>query len=137
MQTWLTDFKQTFPPELCCDKPDELDFYSMDACPRVIKQLQTGQNPYRPEVAFRPYFPEQVSKLLAWANQRGVAVTARGAGSDVVGAYLPVRGGILMDMSNLNKILVLDEAGLFIRPGAAMIGIALAAELSKRGFTLH
>src|SRR5512142_3032354 len=137
MQTWLTDFKQTFPPELCCDKPDELDFYSMDACPRVIKQLQTGQNPYRPDVAFRPYFPEQVSKLLAWANQRGVAVTARGAGSDVVGACLPVRGGILLDMSNLNKILVLDEAGLFIKAGSEIIGSALEAHPSNRRFTPH
>lgn len=137
MQTWLTDFKQTFPSETWCDKPDELDSYSMDACPRVVKLLQTGQNPYRPEVAFRPHFPEQVSELLVWANRRGVPVTARGAGSDVVGACLPVSGGILLDVSNLNKILVLDEPGLFVKVSAGMLGSVLEAELSKRGFTLH
>lgn len=137
MQAWLNDFKQAFPPESWCDDSDELEYYSLDACPRVAKLHQTGLSPYKPEVVFHPDFPEQVSKLLAWANQQGVPVTARGAGSDVVGACLPVRGGILLDLSNLNNILVLDEAGLFVKVGAGMIGSTLEAQLSKRGFTLH
>ncbi len=137
MGTWLTAFKQAFPPETWCDNPDELDFYGLDACPRVTKLHQEGQSPYRPAVVFHARFPEQVPKLLAWANQEKVPVTARGAGSDVVGACLPVRGGILLDVSNLNKVLALDEAGLFVKAGAGMIGGALEAELSRRGFTLH
>ncbi len=137
MQTWLTAFKQAFSPETWCDNPDELDLYGLDACPRVAKLHQAGQSLYRPDVVFHAHFPEQVSKLLTWADQQGVPVTARGAGSDVVGACLPTQGGILLDTSNLNKVLVLDEAGLFVKVGAGMIGSALEGQISKRGFTLH
>ena len=137
MQSWLTAFKQEFPPEIWCDDSDELDLYGLDACPRIAKLHQAGQSPYRPEVVFHARFAEQVCTLLAWANSRAVPVTARGAGSDVVGACLPVQGGILLDLSKLNKVLALDAAGLFVKVGAGMIGSALEEELSQRGFTLH
>ncbi len=137
MENWLTAFKQEFPPDVWSDNADDLDYYKLDAWPRAVKLLQAGQNQYRPEVVFRAHFPEQVSRLLAWANQHAVPVTTRGLGSDVVGACLPVHGGILLDVSALNKILMLDEAGLFVKVGAGMLGSALESELEQHGFTLH
>jgi len=133
----MQSFKQTFAPEYWSEGQDELDHYSADAWPRVIKLSQMGQRPYRPEVVFHAYFAEQVPGLLAWASEHRVPVTVRGAGSDVVGACLPTQGGIVLDVSNLNKILVLDEPGLFVKVGAGMLGGALESDLSKRGYTLH
>ncbi len=137
MPDWMKSFREAFSPEDRSESEEELDHYSQDAWPRVIKLSQMGQRPYRPEAIFRARFPEQVSGLLTWSSQHGVPVTVRGAGSDVVGACLPTQGGILLDVSGLNRILLLDEAGLFVKVGAGMLGGALEAELSKRGYTLH
>jgi alkyldihydroxyacetonephosphate synthase len=64
-------------------------------------------------------------------------VTAWGAGSGVVGAAIPVKGGILLDLSKLRQILVLDETNLLVQVQAGVMGHHLEAELNKRGFTLH
>lgn len=45
--------------------------------------------------------------------------------------------GILLDLSLLNKILVLDETNLLVQVQAGMMGHHLEAELNARGFTLN
>jgi alkyldihydroxyacetonephosphate synthase len=133
----MKSFRESFSPEYWSESKEELDYYSQDAWPRVIKLSQMGQRPYRPEVVFHARFAEQVPKLLVWASQHQVSITVRGAGSDVVGACLPTEGGILLDVSELNRILLFDEPGLFVKVGAGMLGGVLEAQLSSRGYTLH
>ena len=137
MPDWTKSFKESFSPDYWSESEVELDYYSQDAWPRAIKLSQMGQRPYRPELAFHVRSAGQVPKLLAWASEHRVPITVRGAGSDVVGACLPTAGGIVLDVSDLNKILVLDEPGLFVKVEAGMLGGALESELSKRGYTLH
>ena len=137
MPDWTKSFRESFSPEYWSESEEELDYYSQDAWPRVIKLSQMDQRPYRPEVVFHARFAEQVPKLLIWASQHRVSITVRGAGSDVVGACLPTEGGILLDVSELNRILLLDEPGLFVKVGAGMLGGVLEAQLSSRGYTLH
>jgi alkyldihydroxyacetonephosphate synthase len=137
MPDWMTAFREAFPPDTWSDNDAELDQYSLDSWPGAIKLTQAGCRPYRAEVVFHARFAQQVPELLAWANQHLVPVTARGAGSDVVGSSVPAHGGILLDVSALKGIQVLDKAGLFVKVGAGMLGSALEEELSKRGFTLH
>jgi alkyldihydroxyacetonephosphate synthase len=134
---WMSSFTRSFPPESWSVDADELSRYNRDAWPVAIKQGQAGQTRYLPQVVFRPRFPEEVPGLLKWANQQKVPVTAWGAGSGVVGAALPVLGGILLDLSLLNKILVLDETNLLVKVQAGMMGHHLEAELNSRGFTLN
>jgi alkyldihydroxyacetonephosphate synthase len=137
MTDWIKSFTEAFPPELWSIEVEELARYSSDAWPVVIKLKQMGQTPYLPQVVFRPHFPQEVSQVLSWANQHRVPVTAWGAGSGVVGAALPADGGILLDLSYLNKILVLDETNLLVKVQAGMMGHHLEAELNSRGFTLN
>ena len=134
---WLENFTQTFPPESWTIKTDELTQYSHDAWPVALKQIQSGQTPYLPQLVFRPTFPQEVTQLLKWANQNKVPVTAWGAGSGVVGAALPTKGGILLDISRLNKILALDETNLLVKVQAGVMGHILEAELNSRGYTLN
>ncbi len=137
MTEWIKSFTETFPQELWSLEPEELTRYSRDAWPVVIKMGQTGQLPYLPQVVFHPRFPQEVIDVLKWANQQRVPVTPWGAGSGVVGAALPTEGGILLDLSRLNKILVLDETNLLVKVQAGMMGHHLEAELNSRGFTLN
>jgi alkyldihydroxyacetonephosphate synthase len=134
---WIKSFTEYFPIELWSIEAEELNRYSVDAWPVVIKMKQTGQTPYLPQVVFRPRFSKEVTQVLGWANQHRVPVTAWGAGSGVVGAALPTQGGILLDLSLLNKILVLDEMNLLVKVQAGMMGHQLEAELNSDGFTLN
>ena len=91
----------------------------------------------RPELVVRPSNQDEVSRLLAWANQRGVAVTPWGAGSAVTGAPLPTQGGISLDLSTMSRTLHIDSIDLLVRVEAGKIGIQLEQELNEKGFTLN
>ena len=52
---------------------------------------------------------EEVSGVLRYANENGIPVTPRGAGTNLVGSTVPLDGGILLDLSRMNRVLELDE----------------------------
>ena len=51
---------------------------------------------------------EEVSKVLQFAHANKIPVTPRGAGTNLVGSTVPVDGGIILDLSQMNRILELD-----------------------------
>ena len=51
---------------------------------------------------------EEVSKVLQFAHANQIPVTPRGAGTNLVGSTVPVDGGIILDLSQMNRILELD-----------------------------
>lgn len=52
---------------------------------------------------------EEVSGLLRYANTNHIPVTPRGAGTNLVGSTVPLQGGIILDLSRMNRILELDR----------------------------
>lgn len=61
-----------------------------------------------------PLSTEEVSGVLRYAHAGGVPVTPRGAGTNLVGSTVPVRGGIILDLSRMNRILELDRDTLTV-----------------------
>lgn len=57
---------------------------------------------------------EEVSKLLQYAHANRIPVTPRGAGTNLVGSTVPVEGGIILDLSQMNRILELDTETMTI-----------------------
>ncbi|HVN53295.1 MAG TPA: FAD-binding oxidoreductase [Anaerolineaceae bacterium] len=137
MTDWIEDLRAEFGDNRVVTEGAELAARSLDCWPVAIKQNQQGRLPYRPEAIFQPRHAEEVPRLLAWANRHGIPVTPRGAGSGVVGAAIPVQGGIVLDLSNLDRILILDETNLLVRAEAGVMGHRLEAELNARGYTLN
>ncbi|MCC7051095.1 MAG: FAD-binding protein [Bacteroidia bacterium] len=74
---------------------------------------------FYPEVILLPETPEQISKILNYANQKKIAVTPRGAGTGLSGGALAVQGGIILATQRLNKIIQIDERNLqaIVEPG--------------------
>ena len=68
---------------------------------------------------------EQVSAVMRFANAHHVPVTPRGQGTGLVGGAVPVHGGILLDLSRMNRILGLDENNLHLTvdPGVLLMDI--------------
>lgn len=61
-----------------------------------------------------PVSSEEVSKVVKFAYENNIAVTPRGAGTGLTGATIPTAGGIVIDVSKMDKILELDKETLTI-----------------------
>jgi glycolate oxidase len=57
-----------------------------------------------PDVVVFAKSTEQVSRLLRFASEKKIPVTARGAGYGYVGGCVPVRGGIALSLARMNRI---------------------------------
>jgi len=74
---------------------------------------------------------DQVSRIMKVANERSVPVTARGSGTSVTGAVLPTQGGILLDLSSMNRILEISPENFYVRLEPGVICGQLNEELAK------
>ena len=88
--------------------------------------------PTRPAAVLRPANTEQVSGILRAANQHGIPVTARGAGTGLSGACIPRPDGVVVSFERMNRILEVDEANAVavVEPGVRLD--QLDAELAPR-----
>jgi glycolate oxidase len=72
-----------------------------------------------PQAVVFPRKTEEVATLLRFANQRGIPVTARGAGRGYVGGCVPKKAGIVVSFARMNRLLeinVVDGVGV-VQPG--------------------
>lgn len=81
-----------------------------------------------PEVVVRPQTEDQVGAVLRLANLDRVPVVARGAGSATTGTTVPIRGGIVLDLSGWKAVEV-DPLSMvaYAQPGATVESVDLAA----------
>ena len=83
-----------------------------------------------PEVLVRVRSTEEVSAIMKLAYEKNIPVTVRGSGTGLVGAAVPIHGGILLETTKMNKILALDENNLTVtvQPGVLLMELAAFAE---------
>ena len=83
-----------------------------------------------PEAVVRPDSAQQIAEIMKLANRERIPVTPRGAGSGLSGGAVPIRGGIVLHVDRMNRILEIDEDNLMavVEPGVvtAEINEALA-----------
>jgi glycolate oxidase len=74
---------------------------------------------HEPEVVVFAQTTEQVSRLLRFASENKVPVTARGAGFGYVGGCVPMRGGIALSLARMNRIqeISFEDAVAIVEPG--------------------
>ena len=79
-------------------------------------------DPHDPDVVVRPATTEQVSRVLRLANEADIPVTARGNGTGLSGACIPSRGGILLSLECMNRILEIDTENhvAVVEPGVTL-----------------
>jgi glycolate oxidase len=82
-------------------------------------------------VAF-PRTTEQVSKILAFTHRHRIPVTSRGAGRGYVGGCVPVRGGLVISLVKMNRILQISPADgvAVVQPG--VINAKLGSDAMRR-----
>ena len=87
-----------------------------------------------PEVLVRVLSTEEVSSVMKYAYAHDIPVTVRGSGTGLVGSAVPVEGGILMETTQMNKILELDEDNLTLTVQPGVLLMELAAYVEERDF---
>ena len=80
-----------------------------------------------PEVLMRVLSTEEVSAIMKYAYEQNIPVVVRGSGTGLVGACVPIYGGIMLETTLMNNILELDTENLTVtvEPGVLLM------ELSK------
>ena len=88
---------------------------------------------HRPHVVVWPLSAEEISKILRMANEMRIPVTPWGAGTSLEGNPIPVEGGIVLDLQQMNRILGLMEEDLQVRVEAGVIYKELNQYLARYG----
>ena len=86
-----------------------------------------------PEAALLPVSTDEVSRIMKVAAREKIPVTARGAGTNLAGGSVPVRGGIVLVFTKMNRILEIDKVNrvAVVQPG--VINMEFQKELAKQG----
>jgi glycolate oxidase len=87
-----------------------------------------------PDVMVNIKSAEEVSKILKYCNDHRIPVTPRGQGTGLCGGCVPIFGGVLMNLSTMNRILDLDKENLMmtVEPGALIMEVRAFAQ--QNGF---
>src|SRR6478672_5775619 len=86
-----------------------------------------------PEVVAFASSSDEVKKLLQFANENKIPVTARGAGYGYVGSCVPVRRGIALSLARMNRIKEVSfaDATAIVEPGVITGELKRAAREQK------
>jgi alkyldihydroxyacetonephosphate synthase len=110
--------------------------YSVDAYWLPQMRLDRGGRPAQAAAIVHPGSVEEISALLALANDARIPVVPWGGGSGTQGGALPIHGGLVVDLKRLNQILEINEQALYVRAQAGINGTELEWALNERGLTL-
>lgn len=74
---------------------------------------------HRPELVVYATTTEQVSAILKMVHEERIPLTPRGAGTNVSGEAVPIRGGIVLDLNRMDQILEisLEDRLVVVQPG--------------------
>jgi alkyldihydroxyacetonephosphate synthase len=109
---------------------------SHDTWPLSTKRALTGEHPNQADVIVKVSSTEEISAVLAAATVESVPVTVRALGSSVTGQPLPVRGGIVLDVSGMPASYSVDETNMTVTASASYNGGQLEDALAAKGWTM-
>jgi glycolate oxidase len=100
----------------------------------VSYSYDASEHSHRPSCGVWAKSAEQVSEIIKLANRRGIPVIPRGAGTGLSGMAVPARGGIVLDLSHMKKILKIsiEDRLAIVQPG--VVYAELEKALASDGF---
>lgn len=120
----IAQLKEIVDPEYVLATDMDLALYSYDA------SLEKG----KPDVVVLPDSTEEVSRIMALAYREKIPVLGRGSGTNLTGGTIPVRGGIVLHFSRMNRVLDIDYENLTATVEPGVITLDLQTRVLKDGF---
>ena len=83
----------------------------------------------RVDAVVRPATTAEVAAAVSFASERGIPVVPYGGGTGVMGAVVPVRGGIALDLRRMDKIIEVsrEDRTACVQPGVYLADLDAAA----------
>lgn len=102
----------------------DLALYSYDAA------LDRG----RPEAVVLARSSDDIRRVVEYCSRKGIPFTARGAGTNLSGGCIPLKGGVIVSLARMNRILSIEPAKgvAVVEPG--VVNGDLQRELEKAGY---
>src|SRR5215813_8609189 len=104
------DLSALLSPDRVSTTPADLEQASHD---------ESACSPSLPDVVVWPLTTEEVQRVVRYAHEHAIPLTARGAGSSLEGNPIPVRGGIVLDLSRMDHIIAVhaEDLQVTVQPG--------------------
>ena len=109
-------------PEWVSNHAEERFIYSRD--PGTME-------PREPDLVVMPNSSEEVQKIMVLATEKGIPVVPMGGGLVLSGLTRPLKGGIVLDMKRMNRILEVNETSRSVLVEAGASQGMLQAYLKK------
>src|SRR3990170_7016753 len=84
--------------------------YSYDATGKTWSERSESLG--MPDIVVKPKMTDEISAIIKIANEENIPVVPRGAGSGFVGGSIPVKGGIALVMTDMNRLIEIDEENM-------------------------
>ncbi len=88
------------------------------------------------DVVVRPGCTSEVAEVVRWANEHQIPIVPYGGGTGVMGAVVPERGGIVLDVKRMNRVLEIDPESLTARVDAGVVLEELETVLAEHGLMI-
>ena len=121
-EEFLSRLAEIVGPDYVSDRPEELYLYSRDP---------GAQKPRRADGVVMPGTVDEVQQIVRLANQEKIAITPMGAGLTLSALTVPLKGGIVLDMKRMDRIIEVNQASRYAVIEAGVTQAALRAYLEK------
>lgn len=122
-QTLIDRLKAMVGPEYVLNSEMDLTLYGYDA------SLEKG----RPDAVVLPGSTGEVSGVVGLAFREKIPVIARGSGTNLSGGTIPVKGGIVIHFSRMNRVLEVDIPNRTVTVEPGVITLDLQTLLLRQG----
>ncbi|PJN91728.1 FAD-binding oxidoreductase [Bacillus sp. mrc49] len=91
----------------------------LDLAERYCYSYDASFGEYLPEIVIQPKNAKEISELVKMANLHKIPVYPRGSGTSLSGGPLPVKGGMVLDLTLLRDKLFIDRENMLaiVSPG--------------------
>ncbi len=104
-----------------------------DPVERLTYESDAGFDSALPDGVFFPRSVDDVKRIVLWARRHRVPLVARGAGTGLAGGAVAERGGIVVVLTRMNRLLSLDVAGRAAEVEAGLVNLELEARARGAG----
>ena len=105
-----------------------------DSMHRLAYSYDATREEREPDLVVFPKNEAEISKILAYCNEKLIPIVPRGAGSGFTGGSIVAKGGVVLALEKyMNKILELDEENLVVRVQPGVLNKELQDFVEARG----
>ena len=108
-------------------------FLGEEINPDYAKDEMPIYGTHMPDLAVQPRSTEEVAAVMKICYENNIPVTPRGAGTGLAGGAVPLYGGVLIDISKMNKIKSYDMENFVVEIEAGVLLNDLAEDCQSKG----